>query len=95
MYETMNWQIYSIYSIIKTNDYLKVTFEDAEKKMEYIQMTKDRSIKDFGVEVNSSDHLLTLSTCTGSNSRLVIHAKLISNTEASIPDSSDNEAPSD
>ena len=95
MYETMNWQIYSIYSIPKTNDYLKVTFTDAEKKMEFINMTKGRSIKDFGVEVTVDDHILTLSTCTGSNSRLVIHAKLLPSTESLVPDSSDNESPSD
>ena len=63
--------------------------------MEYINLTKSRSIQDFQVEVTKDDHLLTLSTCTGSNSRLVIHAKLISNTESSVPDSSDNALPLD
>ena len=58
-------------------------------------MTKGRSIKDFGVEVTADDHILTLSTCTGSNSRLVIHAKLIVNTGSSALDSSDNESPSE
>jgi len=83
MYESMKWQIYSIYTIPKTSDYLKVSFPTAEEKEEYISMTKNRSIKDFGVAVDKSDRLLTLSTCTDNNSRLVIHAKLIPNTEAS------------
>jgi len=89
MYESMKWQIFSIYTIPKTSDYLKVSFETPELKDAYISMTKGRSIRNFGVDVTSSDYLLTLSTCTGDNERLVIHAKLIVNTESSIPDSSD------
>ncbi len=89
MYETMNWQIYSIYTIPKTSDYLKVTFATDELKDEYIHMTKSRSIKDFQVEVTHDDYLLTLSTCTGNNDRLVIHAKLLKNMELSNLDSPD------
>ncbi len=89
MYETMNWQIYSIYTIPKTSDYLKVSFDTPQLKEEYITMTKNRSIKDFGVDVTSSDKLLTLSTCTGNNDRLVIHAKLLFDTASSTLDSSD------
>jgi len=83
MYESMKWQIYSIYTIPKTSDYLKVSFESPELKLNYISLTKSRSIRDFGIPVTESDHLLTLSTCTGDNERLVIHAKLIENTESS------------
>ena len=81
IYESMKWQIYSIYTLPKTSDYLKVSFENEEKKQEYITMTKNRSIKDFGISVTPQDKILTLSTCTGNNDRLVIHAKLLSNTE--------------
>ena len=77
MYESMNWQIYSIYTIPKTSDYLKVSFQDENAKLDFINMTKNRSIKNFNIDVTANDHLLTLSTCTGDNSRLVIHAKLI------------------
>ncbi len=89
MYESMKWQIYSIYTVPKTSDYLKVSFETEDLKNDYISMTKKRSIRDFGIEVTSQDNLLTLSTCTGDNERLVIHAKLIKNTESSSQDSSD------
>lgn len=75
MYESMNWQIFSIYTIPKTSDYLKVNFETNEDKLNYINMVKGRSVKDFGIEVGLDDKMLTLSTCTGDNSRLVIHAK--------------------
>lgn len=78
MYESMKWQIYSIYTIPKTSDYLKVAFDNDQDKQAYIDMTKNRSIHDFQVEVTPEDYLLTLSTCTGDNERLVIHAKKIS-----------------
>ncbi len=78
MYATMKWQIYSIYTIPKTSDYLKVSFATDAEKEEYITMTKNRSIHDFGITVTASDYLLTLSTCTGDNERLVVHAKRIS-----------------
>lgn len=76
-YETMNWQIFSIYTIPKTSDYLRVTFDNKEDKLNYIDMVKKRSKRDYHQEVNENDYLLTLSTCTGNNARLVIHAKLI------------------
>ena len=78
MYESMKWQIYSIYTIPKTSDYLQVSFSSDEEKDAYISMTQSRSIHDFGISVTHDDYLLTLSTCTGNNERLVIHAKRIS-----------------
>ena len=46
-------------------------------KVKFIKMIKDRSINNFNVDVNANDKILTLSTCTGNNARLVIHAKLM------------------
>lgn len=46
--------------------------------MGYIDMIKNRSIKDFNVEVSDNDNIVTLSTCyQGANDRLVVHAKKI------------------
>lgn len=73
----MDWQIFSIYTLKKTNDYLKVDFTDQEF-YNYIDLIKSRSIKDYNVDINLEDNILTLSTCyNDSNHRLVIHAKLI------------------
>ncbi len=77
MYESMKWKIFSIYTIQKTSDYLQVSFETPEEKLAYIKMEKNRSIKNINVQVTENDYLLTLSTCTGDNDRLVVHAKLI------------------
>ena len=74
----MKWQIFSIYVINVTNDYLYANFEYDSQFKEFVDKLKSRSIKDFGVEVNGYDKILTLTTCqNNSKQRLVIHAKLI------------------
>lgn len=75
MYETMDWQIFSIYHVNKTNDYLVTDFANENDFFDYINMVKKRSFRNFGVEITANDKILTLSTCTGDNERLVIHAK--------------------
>ena len=46
----------------------------------FINTLKSRSVYDFGEEVNSSDQILTLSTCGNtSKHRIVLHAKKIYN----------------
>ena len=77
MYETMNWQIFSIYRVAKTSDYLLTDFDTDQDYLDFIQLIKNRSINNFNVEVTAEDHILTLSTCSGDNERLVVHAKLL------------------
>lgn len=75
----MKWQIFSIYLVPVTNDYLITNFNSSESFLTFVQKLKDRSVKDFGVEVKGNDKILTLSTCyRDSNNRVVIHAKRIS-----------------
>ena len=77
LYKEMNWEIFSVYKIDATSDYLQVKFSSDEEWMEFISMLKERSIKDFGIDVTSDDRIITLSTCaTEKNSRLVVHAVL-------------------
>jgi len=77
MYETMNWKIFSIYRINKTSDYLITDFATEKDFNDYISKIKSRSINNFNVDITYEDKILTLSTCTGDNERLVVHAKLI------------------
>ena len=77
LYGTMKWQIFSIYKIDKTTDYLKVNFSDENIWLDFTKMLKERSIYDFGIEVGINDKILTLSTCSSTREqRLVIHAVL-------------------
>ena len=73
-----NWEIFSIYTMEKQNDYLVSTFANENNFNNYIKLSKQRSIIDFGVDVKYGDNILTLSTCyKDSNHRLIIQAKLI------------------
>jgi sortase B len=71
------WQIFSIYHIPTTSDYLRTTFNDNSDFTEFAQMLQTRSIYNFNSTINSNDKIITLSTCYGKTERLVIHAKLI------------------
>ena len=76
--KNMKWKIFSIYKIPTSNDYLYANFEDLNEFNNFINYIKDRSIYNFDVEVKSTDHILTLSTCSNNaTQRLVIHAVLI------------------
>jgi len=73
-----NWQIFSIYTMEKNNDYLVSTFANETNFNNYIILSKERSIIDFGIDVQYGDNILTLSTCyKDSNHRLIIQAKLL------------------
>ena len=74
----MKWQIFSIYTLKNTNDYLITTFTSNDTYNTFLNKIKKRSIYDFGVDVGVDDNILTLSTCyNNAEYRLVVHAKLI------------------
>lgn len=73
----MKWKIFSVYRSDAVTDYLKVDFYNDEQFMNYINTSKSKSIYDFKVDVKFTDKILTLSTCSGNNRRLVVQAVLI------------------
>ncbi len=77
-YNTL-WQIFSVYTIPTTNDYIWTdeNFSSEAQFQEFLDKIKGRSYTDFKTSVNSNDKVLTLSTCHGSEKKLVVHAKLI------------------
>ncbi len=78
IYNKMKWQIFSIYVVKKTNDYLYTDFASKERYKEYLELVTNRSKYNFNVPVSTDDKILTLSTCSNNgNDRLVIHAVLI------------------
>lgn len=82
LYENMQFRIFSIYRVPKTTDYLRVNFRDDNDFLDFIKMIKARSYYDFGVKIDASDKILTLSTCSDNGSkRLVVHAVLVKNTK--------------
>ncbi|MBR3257001.1 class B sortase [Candidatus Saccharibacteria bacterium] len=84
------WQIFSIYIIPTTSDYLQTSFSSIEEKYYFLNTLKSRSNHNFGVSLSPSDKILTLSTCYDDTSRMVVHAKLLKSQET--PNSSNSEA---
>lgn len=72
------WQIFSIYTIKTTNDYLKINFSNNKEYQSFIATITNRSIYNFNIDTSRARQILTLSTCYGSSKRLVVHAVLIS-----------------
>lgn len=77
MYDELKYQVFSIYKVEVTTDYLQVIFSSNEEKLEMFNMVKDRSMYDFGITLNEDDKIITLSTCADENNRYVLHAVLI------------------
>lgn len=75
--ENTLWQVFSVYKIPTTNDYIQVNFTDNEKFLEFKNMLLKRSAFNFNTNVNENDKILTLSTCYNDSDKVVLHAKLI------------------
>lgn len=77
--ETENslWQIFSVYHIPTTSDYLKTDFDEDTEYQNFLDMIKNRSSYNFNTSVNSNDNILTLFTCYSNSDKMVVHAKLI------------------
>lgn len=71
------WQVFSIYTLVTNNDYIQTDFVDDADYEKFLSLIKGRSIKDFGVQLNKDDKIITLSTCYTDEKKLVLHAKLI------------------
>ena len=75
--ENSLWQIFSVYHIPTTSDYLKTDFNDDNEFQDFISMIISRSSHNFNTNVTSTDNILTLSTCYSNSDKMVVHAKLI------------------
>ena len=72
------WQIFSVYKINPTTDYLQAKFNSTVAYQEFLDTIKNRSYYNFNQNVNYNDKIITLSTCDNTGTkRVVIHAKLI------------------
>lgn len=71
------WQVFSVYHIPTTSDYLKIDFDSPEQFSNFAKMLQDRSVYSFNTSVGGNDKILTLSTCYSNGEKMVMHAKLI------------------
>lgn len=75
--ENSVWQVFSVYHLPTTSDYLKISFSTNKEFLEFANMLKERSSRNFRTEITENDKILTLSTCYNDEEKLVVHAKLI------------------
>ena len=71
------WQVFSVYKIPTTNDYIQVNFSSNEEFLEFGNKLIERSSYKFNTSISAIDKILTLSTCYNDNEKVVLHAKLI------------------
>jgi len=75
--ENTLWQVFSVYRIPTTSDYLQVEFLSNDEFEDFANMLLERSSYDFKTTVDGKDKILTLSTCYNKKEKVVLHAKLI------------------
>ena len=75
--ENTLWQVFSVYHIPTTSDYIKTEFSSIEEFKNWTNMLINRSSHNFNTSVSENDNVLTLSTCYNDNEKVVLHAKLI------------------
>ena len=78
----MTFKIFSVYTIDKESYYIKTYFSSNKYFKEFLETIMKRSIYNFGTDVNTTDKILTLSTCKNDfGKRIVVHAKLLKKEE--------------
>ena len=75
--ENSLWQIFSVYHIPTTSDYIQTDFISDEEYGNFLNIIKNRSKFDFNTTIANTDKILTLSTCYNEFEKTVVHAKLI------------------
>lgn len=75
--ENTLWQVFSVYKIPTTSDYLQISFSSDTEYQAFLDKLKKRSVFDFDAPINTNDKIITLSTCYNNNEKVVMHAKLI------------------
>ncbi len=72
---TYFYEVFSTYSIIPEDYYINTVFYNDEDFNTFVNKIKSRSNYDYGVEVNGTSKILTLSSCIGDGrKRVVLHA---------------------
>ena len=67
--------IISIFSFAKIIIYyITTTFTTEEQYKIFINKITKRSYKNFNIKIDTTDQILTLSTCSSNNKRKVLHA---------------------
>lgn len=81
-YRLLTYKVFSTYVYEPESYYLTTKFSNDEAYSTYLSAMMSRSVINFNQTVGVDDTIITLSTCTrDTKNRIVVHAKLVSNTE--------------
>ena len=81
-YRLLTYKVFSTYVYEPESYYLTTQFSNDESYSTYLSAMMSRSVINFNQTVGVDDTIITLSTCTrDTKNRIVVHAKLVSNTE--------------
>ena len=73
--EKATYEVFSNYQVLNEDYYITTDFINNEFS-KFIKTIRNRSIHNYGVELDENDSILTLSTCANNNKyRMVLHAK--------------------
>ena len=74
------YEVFSIYQTEVEDFYIQTDFKSTKDYLDFLNILKSRSTKDYQVSLSANDQILTLSTCGKENKlRVVLHAKKILN----------------
>lgn len=75
----LKYQVFSVYVTDANDNYIQTNFESDYEYEEFLNKISNKSLFHNNLNVNTSDRILTLSTCSYEfeNARMVIHAKLL------------------
>lgn len=74
---TRHFKAFSSYIILPESYYITTNFKTEDEFKIFIDTIKQRSVYNYGIDVNINDKILTLSSCYDNEKRMVLHAKLI------------------
>lgn len=81
LYGSYDLEIFSVYRTTADVNYIRTSFNSEHEYAEFIRQSKQRSEYDTGVNVSTSDRIVTLSTCDyvldPEAGRLVVQARLV------------------
>lgn len=72
------YDIFSVYIDESTSESYNIKFKNIEEYSKHLNMIKDKSIYDTGINLTENDLVVTLSTCTSTeeNNRFIVHGRL-------------------
>ena len=71
------YKIFSTYRIDNEEYYITTNFNSNNEYINFLSTIKKRSNKYYDISLDENDQILTLSTCSGNNKRIVVHAKKV------------------